>query len=275
MSESAAVFNPGRLWSLWEIMQRFRASALLVVASSLSRASVTLTVAGDDPAFDRDLVMNMLAEVGPPLKELPLSRVILDQFRRVEALAATGPLYELSILVRELNNNLIVELTSHCYLMIPHERRQYYEQKNKPFGERAAAVFPEAQGDMSAASRCFALDEWTACVFHLMRILEHGLHTLANWVGLPPEAMSYENWKNVIDQVEKKIREMEALPKGPDKTAKLQAFSEAASQFRYFKDAWRNHVSHSRVSYDQHTAPPVWLHVGMFIQHLANHAPEP
>src|SRR5207302_260994 len=121
--------------------------------------------------------------------------------------------------------------------------------------------FPEAVQDIAAASRCLALDEGTACVFHAMRVLEHGLRVMAMNVGLPPDAMTHENWKVVIDQIEKKVREIEGLPKSPGKAEKLRVVSEACSQFRYFKDAWRNHVSHSRATYDVREADSVFNHV--------------
>jgi hypothetical protein len=81
--------------------------------------------------------------------------------------------------------------------------------------------------------------------------------------------MDTEQWKNVIDRIEKAIRQLEALPKGASKTEKVQFCSEAASQFRYFKDAWRNHVAHARKSYDSREANSIWNHTGEFMEALA------
>jgi hypothetical protein len=67
-----------------------------------------------------------------------------------------------------------------------------------------------------------------------------------------------KNWKNVIDGIEKKIRELEGMKTGQVKDAKLKAYSEAAVQFRYFKDAWRNHVAHLRATYDDDQAHSTW-----------------
>jgi hypothetical protein len=177
-------------------------------------------------------------------------------------------------MIRELINNIIIELSSPWFLMIPANQRWQYEQTQPVFGSAVAQVFSEASADIEAAGRCFALDEWTACVFHLMRSLEHALRKMAATVGLPPDAMAYENWRSIIDQIESKIRELEKTRKSAEKVETLRLFSDAAVQFRYFKDAWRNHVSHSRVSYDQHTAPPIWLHVKLFMEQIAT-LPEP
>ncbi len=101
-------------------------------------------------------------------------------------------------------------------------------------------------------------------------MLEKGLHSLATELGVGMSSgIEFENWKNIIDQIEKEIRKLEALPKGPAKTATLTFYSEAASQFRYFKDAWRNHVSHARAQYDEREALTIFEHVRTFMHDLA------
>ncbi len=262
------------LWSLWDIMQRFRAASFGALMASLGRTTAAINTAnafgvGDKVEADRKFIRETLEESAPSLSEFPLSPVLRSQFDRLVRAVDHSSGAELSILVQELGNNLMVELSSAWFLMISADRREYYEQRQPPFGEAVADAFLGASSDIAAASRCFALDEWTACVFYLMRILEHGLRKLAEIVQLPPEAAQHENWKNIIDQIEKKIREMESLPKSQEKVAKVQRLSEAAAQFRWFKDAWRNHVAHAHATYDNHTGPLVWTHVRSFMQQLA------
>lgn len=105
-------------------------------------------------------------------------------------------------------------------------------------------------------------------VFHAMRILEHGLCALAVCVS-PSISPELENWRYIIDQIEKEIRKQEQLPKSVTKTKELQFLSQAASHFWYYKDAWRNHVSHSRASYDAEEATQIVGHVRDFMQHLS------
>jgi hypothetical protein len=267
--------QPGRLWSLWDIMNRFRVASYGATLLALGRAAMAIESANaiglpEDESTDRRTISDALDQAAPSIEELPLSPVVRYQFEQILKRRdhATGT--ELAILIRELCNGLMVELSAAWFLMVPADQREFYEQRKLPFGEGVAQSFLEASADIAAASRCFALDEWTACVFHLMRVLEHGLRKLAGTVGLPPEAMEHENWKNIIDQIEKKIREMEALPKSAEKIARLKNLSEAAIQFRYFKDAWRNHVSHAHASYDNLTGPVVWTHVKEFMQSIAN-----
>jgi hypothetical protein len=258
-----------RLWSLWD-MQRFRAVSFAAALSRIQDAIVSISTRPGDDAADRAFIKAAVVNSNPDFAELPLSRVLQFQIKRLNDAVESRSIGDLVTLMRELIQNIIVELSSAWFLMISDDLREYYEQRDPIFGRAVAQKFPEASSDIAAAGRCLALDEWTACVFHLMRALEHGLRKMAEEVGLPPEGMVYENWRNVIDQMENKIRAIEKESKSPEKVIRLQILSEAAAQFRYFKDAWRNHVSHSRISYDQHTAMPVWLHVKMFVQHLAN-----
>ncbi len=267
-------FRPNWLYSLWEIMQRFRAASFANATSALMRAAANTLAASAaglsvDPEIERQYVRHELNQAEPSLKELPLSIVVRSQFDRLKNLIDQIDAAEIAVLIREFHNNLIVELTSSWFLMIRAEKREFYEQRQSPFGDKVAGTFDAANKDIAAASRCYALDEWTACIFHLMRVLEHGLRVIADVVGLSANIMAHENWKNVIDQIEKKIREMGNEPKSPEKIKRLQFLSSAASQFRYFKDAWRNHVSHSHANYDEREAERVWIHVKTFMEQMA------
>jgi hypothetical protein len=112
----------------------------------------------------------------------------------------------------------------------------------------------------------------TASVFHFMRVLEHGLRSMAANVGVD---FGVQNWQTVIDQIESSIRTMaKKLPAGSQKSDRLQFLSEAAKEFSYFKDGWRNYVSHARGTYDVHQARSVMEHVRSFMTTLAAHLQE-
>lgn len=162
--------------------------------------------------------------------------------------------------------HVLIELKAPLFLMIRKERREFYEQNQPPFGVVANGRFPLATLDTVAAARCIALEEWTASVFHLMRVLEHGLRAFAAELRVPmAETLELENWKNVIDQIEAEIRKLEPNPKSPEKSELTRAYSEMASHFRYFKDAWRNHLSHARSTYDERQALEVYENVRSFM----------
>jgi hypothetical protein len=130
------------------------------------------------------------------------------------------------------------------------------------------ARFPSAQTDIQAGVDLWALGHSTASVFHFMRVLEYGLRALAKDVGI---SFDVQNWQNVIDQIEAEIRKLgKTLPAGIEKSTRLQFLSEAAKEFSYFKDGWRNHVSHNRSSYDEHQSSSVLEHVKAFMTLLSS-----
>ena len=78
----------------------------------------------------------------------------------------------------------------------------------------------------------------------------------------------------MIDNIESKISDLRSLPKGQAKDDLLTFYSEGAVQFRYFKDAWRNHVAHLREEYDRDQARSILTHTCDFMEHLAKNLRE-
>lgn len=127
--------------------------------------------------------------------------------------------------------------------------------------------FPSANADILAAVDCWALGYGSASVFHSMRVLEHGIAALARDVG---REIGTQNWQNIIDQIESEVRNLgKTLPTGMEKNDRLQFLSEAAKEIVYFKDGWRNYVSHNRGAYDVHQARSVMEHVRSFMTVLS------
>jgi hypothetical protein len=167
------------------------------------------------------------------------------------------------------------ELSTRLCLFVHADRAVHYVSRVSPgpeplFGKSVADTFPSTQADANDAGRCFAFEQNTASVFHSMRVLEKGLHAFAETLGITPKIpVVLQDWYNIIDQIETAIRKQQSLPKSIYKNETLQFYSEAATQFRYFKDAWRNHAMHSRVKYEEADALRVLVHVKDFMQTLA------
>ena len=136
-------------------------------------------------------------------------------------------------------------------------------------GDWAATLsaFPSAKNDIEAAVDCFALGHNTACAYHLMRVLEYGLRALAANVD---RTFDKQQWHNIIEEIESAIEEdRKKLPRGELKDDRLTFLSAAAKEFFYFKDGWRNHTAHNRVSYDESMAKGLIDHVRSFMNHLS------
>ena len=176
---------------------------------------------------------------------------------------------ELGILLEALHQDILADLLKPAFLLIPEHKVELFDQTVPPFGENVVHVFPNAVDDIAAASRCLALDEWTACVFHAMRVLEHALRRFAAELNIPMSIAYEENWHNIIDMIEKECRVAQNAQRSPTKAETLKFYSDAAVNFRYFKDAWRNHVSHSKESYAELQSNTIYDHGREFVQVLA------
>lgn len=132
--------------------------------------------------------------------------------------------------------------------------------------------FPSVIQDVLACIDCYALGYGTAAVFHAMRILEYGLAALAKDLGIEP---GIDNWQVIINKIESEIEsQCKKLPRGTQKTERLLFLSQAAKEFIYFKDGWRNHVSHNRATYYENQALLVIEHVHSFMKVISSHLSE-
>ena len=97
-----------------------------------------------------------------------------------------------------------------------------------------------------------------------MRALELGLIALAAMFNVDTDR---NNWENIINEIESQVKKT-GPTRGPDWKDEEQFYSEAALQFRFFKNAWRNHVMHVRDKYDETRAKAIFDHVRDFMTHL-------
>jgi hypothetical protein len=179
------------------------------------------------------------------------------------------------VLQAQLNavkDTVYAELRGHMFLRISKSDQQLYEQAD-PFGENVAANFSDAKYDIGEASKCLALNRSTACVTHLMRVLELGLNSLADQFQVP---FTHVNWNQVIEQVENKIKAIDKDPnKPPTWKDDRKFYSEAANQFRFFKDSWRNYSMHVHDKYTPEEALIVYTSVKVFMEQIAKRLKQP
>jgi hypothetical protein len=178
--------------------------------------------------------------------------------------------------LQALDLSYLNELRRQVYLHItPDKLKFYFEGKDRCkrniFGDEVDKAFPSTREDIYEAGNCLALERWTASVFHCMRTLELGLQALATELSISfSGTLDLQNWQNIIESIESEILKLEKIPKSKYKSNTLKFFSGAAMQFRWFKEAWRNHVAHVRESYDEGKAVSILTHVREFMQQLAS-----
>jgi hypothetical protein len=283
-------FGPGRLRSLWEMLQ-FYADKFVGISgwlaqmqlSYLNPAPVGSTLSAPSPLADENLV-RLIERVGRA-KEMAseirldgtvriFDRLVVaigdptDQRRHTIANYADG----IAHLLGEAAIRIKEELGQRCFVMALPDRYGLYQGGESAFGASVIGAFPSAATDIKAAAECCAIGQSIACIFHCMRVLEYGLRALSADVGL---TFDIQQWHNIIDQIESKIRdESRTLPRGAPKNERLQFLSEAAKEFFYFKEGWRNHVSHGRGAYDDQQSLDILNHTRAFMAHLSTRLSE-
>lgn len=176
-----------------------------------------------------------------------------------------------------LRNHITDELSKRKFMFIPTAEADYYEHYGL-FGPEVAVKFPKANKEITAAGNCYATGNYTACVFHLMRTVEYGARKMVialnvqGQLGRPVELCDWGTLEKALDAGVK------ALSGGSrtkmHKKTTFEFYSHAVAQFRNFKDAWRNNVSHTRKVYQPGQTKDIMDNTRQFMQHLAERLKE-
>jgi hypothetical protein len=264
----------GRVRSLY-VMLRFYAAPFISSTRLITRIYSIFKRANQSVVLEETIHDNLHKRLETLYKQVTSMNlpVTQDSIRRLQhALSLQVPCHKLAPLLSEIENTLHSELKSIMLFQIPSYLVQYYHEQEPLFGEAVATNFPSASYDIAESGKCLAAGRNTACVFHLMRVLEIGLTALGQVFGI---SLAHTNWQPAIQQIEKKIREMGNDPnKSPTWKEDQEFYAQAASHFMVFKDAWRNYTAHARGKYDEQEAEMLLRNVRAFMQKLATRLSE-
>lgn len=166
----------------------------------------------------------------------------------------------------DLHNRMLEAFEGRLFLALTPDEERLYSQPEPLWGVSVDEAFPSAAEDVAEMGRCFAVGRYTAAVFHMMRVLEVGLSALSAAVGAQP---GNPNWETIINSIQGRVNGMSVATHGVSWKEDQRFYSEAVADFRTFKHAWRNYVTHSRVSYTEESARRILGGVRDFMQHLA------
>jgi hypothetical protein len=154
-----------------------------------------------------------------------------------------------------LGLRLTDELQDKLFFYIPSKAAKRYLDE-KPFGEAVAEKFPDLTEEIAEASKCLALDRFTACVFHLMRTLDPLVRRFCQQLG----AKEVNSWGPMLTNIQAEIDLLR-----PD-DERRRAYHEAAIHLRNVKDAWRNPTMHEvKQAYTEEEADRVFNNVKDFV----------
>jgi|SRR5665213_488201 len=182
--------------------------------------------------------------------------------------------------LRNLRESLVADMDSHSYLYVEDDRKRFLDNPAY-LGKGVLAAFPSAEPDIRESGNCLAAECNTAAVFHLMRVVEWGLRTLCSNVGLVRlkkrkgtktryTPIPYSQWEDILNQLPDKVdAKLKKLPRGKSKQEAQEFYLPILQDIRAIRDAWRNHVMHTRAEYSHEDADAILAHVKRTMRMLA------
>jgi hypothetical protein len=178
--------------------------------------------------------------------------------------------------LKHVAESIIWELTNRKFLSVDPKRCAYLDNEAL-LGDSVAKAFGSAIPDIKEAGNALAAECNTAAVFHLMRVAEVGLRTLAwdrrvkvinNKGRIVPFDLA--TWDEIIKELEKAETAIQGFKKTHAREEQFQFYHGAMMEFKRFKNVWRNRIMHARDEhYDANQAQSVFEHVKAFMQILA------
>jgi hypothetical protein len=250
--------------------------------------------------------IHMMSTFRVVVKEIPNGRTIKPELRKkflnqLEPLSAI--LGELNLLVSKKNVDYLIErikeggaidqqfrflldcnfrvmndeLGLAMLFSVKPENAKYYEPPEPLFGKTVADQFPsDASAEIDEAGKCFALSRHTACVFHLMRILEVGIGAIRYSLGMPdPVKDADRNWGKMLKTIKAEIdRRNAAKPAAWKNAADKDFFEGAIASLDAVKNVWRNATMHVEKTYGEEQAEHIFNAVRGFMSKLAERIDE-
>lgn len=243
--------QPGELWSLIDLMRTVNAGLLLKLSDVVGDMAAKCEGADGDLSELGTFLADSLREFVSDL-ELPVTTSLMEHVRT----ATDGK--QIGAAITMIRRSMVAELQQQTYLRIRDGLASYYDDV-EPFGRAAIDKFPNSAEDIENASRCIALEQPTASVFHLMRAMEAAVGRLCQHLGISnPDRV----WGQLLSDIGGKIS---AMPHGPERNE----WSAAHVNLYHVKQAWRNDTMHPKQTYTVEQAVQVFQAMKVFMGHLA------
>jgi hypothetical protein len=217
-------------------------------------------------AEDRENFADLLGFIDRICKTVDIVSVSGEVGRAVSVAKISGDRAELRFHIENLGHRITEELGSQEFLHVPSQRARYYRD-NTLFGEAVSKKLPKAADDITHAASCFALGQNTACVFHLMRVMEYVVQRFGMRLKVPLKKPRDSSWTEIMDLVNQAVK---ALPGGKKhnraQNLRKQRFSAAAGRLDHVRLVWRNEVMHPKATYDEAEALEVLTAVEAFLK---------
>jgi len=262
-----------KLVTLWDMLE-FAADKFVRAREGL--AKLELILAATRNADQQKVVSPSGAALSMPglvqLRQQALELGCLISVKAIEkaqGVAQSGKsASELHLALFHVTETVHDELASVLLLEVPPSSREMFEAK-RLFGSDVADKFARAGVDIEEAGKCFALERYTSCVFHLMRVMERGLRVFAESLNDPTfDPTKHPSWREILKRCDEELKKPRDK-RAPQWQTDEHFFSEATAKLWAVKDAWRNSTMHVELTYTEEQAKDVFNAVKGFMRTLA------
>jgi hypothetical protein len=236
------IWDSRRLWSLWDMLRIL--GKPFVDASSLVGQLIALVqnqaLSSINFSF-RLQITEILDKLIEQVEGVGLNLTKISAVRLRDTI--NNPNFEPKILTHymvELQYRLSDELASTYFLSLSNRERELYAPALPLFGSEVVVKFPSTAYEIDEAAKCLALSRGTACVFHLMRLMEISVRAVARCLNIAdPVQPADRSWGAIL----KKVRDgIEA--KWPTAASRLagdgEIFDSLYASLDAVKNPWRN-----------------------------------
>ena len=264
-------FELYKIVSLWDML-RFQAEKFLDICMKISRIGRAIADREEEGHKDDEIspapldFINDLEWLHATLSELALPMSTISAKRLLEFInsADEKKLRKFHLLIDKLTERITDELQGHLLMRIPASRGLYYDIGGTFLGTDIVQKFPDLVEDAAEAGNCFAFGRFTACVFHLMRIMENVVQQVATQLGATKKDGSSLDVKNEEWlRIEQAIgRAIEPMQKGQLK----EKYAAILASLSAVRAGWRNPTMHPKETYTEDEASALITAITFFVK---------
>jgi hypothetical protein len=262
------------LWSLWD-MQELKARPFLSAMGAL--AILEQILEQQDAQHLKVTVVKTAADtIVSTLKEFSAACVALGaEVSKVAADELIASLRDgkhtfaaLHDDVRHLQKYFERQLTAAKLLALNPEDARFYDGAVSMFGDDTIRAFPSIASEVDEAGKCLALQRAAAAIFHLMRVVEVALRSMAPMLGITETNPS---WNTIIRKIDKEIK---LQPRDRTLSAGYAFLEDVSAQMHAVNRAWRTRAMHVDATFSLDNARDIFAAVKSLMQHLATQRAE-
>jgi hypothetical protein len=240
------------------VIENCLTDAKFITLSFLERDAQTINTERSEAIESLQTALELIERLSLP--------VTLRQLRRLIGKYKTDKFDEtLGNACDNVQTTLWDEVSDIHFLYLNRAERDLFKS-TAPFGEEVKSAFPSANVELVNAARCYALEQSTACVFHLVRSAEIVVRCLMAHLQIPlPTKDGDRNWGSML----KKIRDQLDVQRANPPSDEWLFCDKAYSFLQSFKNPLRNNTMHVDATYDQMSAKAVYDALSGFVRHAA------